>query len=244
MTISGWRYTPRLWSTIVAVIVVVIMVQLGNWQLSRAREKESRQEQLDLLSRQPAVTMPSTPVKLEDFRYRKVEANGVYVPSQTIYLDNKIYRGVAGYHIITPVRLGTSNMHVLVNRGWVAARRDRSQLPEVPTPDGPVDISGLATAASQKTLELSGELVSGRVWENLDLDRYRTASGLTLQPVMLLQQDDIKDGLIREWPRPDLGIGKNLGYALQWFAMAAAVVIIYLVLSVKRERTASQQKKE
>jgi surfeit locus 1 family protein len=79
----------------------------------------------------------------------------------------------------------------------------------VPTPDGPVDVSGLATAASQKTLELSGELVSGRVWENLDLDRYRTASGLTLQPVMILQQDDIKDGLIREWPRPDLGI-KNL----------------------------------
>jgi surfeit locus 1 family protein len=56
---------------------------------------------------------------------------------------------------------------------------------------------------------------------------------------MILQQDHIKDGLIREWPRPDIGIGKNLGYALQWFAMAVAVSIIYLVLSVKRERTDS-----
>ena len=42
-------------------------------------------------------------------------------------------------------------------------------------------------------------------------------------------------------PRPDPGIGKNLGYAIQWFAMALAVLIIYLVLSVKRERV---QKKE
>jgi surfeit locus 1 family protein len=239
MTISGWRFTPRLWSTMVAVIVVTVMVQLGNWQLSRAREKESRQEQLDVLSRQPAVAIPPTPVKLEDFQYRKVEASGFYVPNYTIYLDNKIYRGAAGYHVITPLRIGASDMHVLVNRGWVAANRDRSKLPEIPTPDGPVDISGVATAAAQKTLELSDELVSGKVWENLNLERYRAATGLTLQPVMILQQDDIKDGLIREWPRPDIGIGKNLGYALQWFAMAVAVSIIYLVLSVKRERTGS-----
>ena|SRR4051794_35464817 len=240
MTIAGWRFTPRLWSTIGAVIVITIMVQLGNWQLSRAREKESRQEQLDLLSRQPAVTIPPTPVKLEDFQYRKVEASGVYVPSHTIYLDNKIYQGVAGYHIITPLRIGTGDMHVLINRGWVPASRDRSKLPEVSTPDGPVDVSGLATAATQKTLELSKELVSGKVWENLDLERYRSATGLNLQPVMILQQDDIKDGLVRKWVRPDIGIGKNLGYAFQWFAMATAVLIIYLVLSVKRERTESQ----
>src|SRR5690348_4663708 len=169
MTISGWRFTPRLWSTIGAVIVIAIMVQLGNWQLSRAREKESRQEKLDLLSRQPAVTVPTTPVKLEDLQYRKVEAIGVYIPSQTIYLDNKTYRGMAGYHVITPLRIAGSTMHVLVNRGWVPATGNRSQLPEVRTPEGPVDVTGIATAATQRTLELSGELVAGRVWENLDL---------------------------------------------------------------------------
>jgi surfeit locus 1 family protein len=147
---------------------------------------------------------------------------------------------VAGYHVITPLRIAGSAMHVLVNRGWVPATRDRNQLPEVQTPGGTVDVSGVATAATQKTLELSGELVAGKVWENLDLDRYRSATGLALQPVMILQQDDNKDGLIREWPRPDIGVGKNLGYALQWFSMAAAVLVIYLVLSVKRERTESQ----
>ncbi len=74
MTISGWRFTPRLWSTVVAIVVMAVMVQLGNWQLSRAREKESRQEKLDTLSRQPAISLPSDPVKLEDFQYRKTEA--------------------------------------------------------------------------------------------------------------------------------------------------------------------------
>jgi surfeit locus 1 family protein len=239
MTISGWRFTPRLWSTVAAAVVIVIMLQLGNWQLSRAREKESRQEQLDSRSRQPAVALPAAPVKLEDLQYRRIEASGVYLPKHTIYIDNKIYQGVAGYHIITPLRVGTSSMHVLVNRGWAPADPDRSKLPQVSTPDGLVMVSGVATAATQKTLELSDELVSGQVWGNLDLERYRSATGLMLQPVMILQQDDVKDGLVRQWVRPDSGAGRNLGYAFQWFAMALAVFIIYLVLSVKRERSKS-----
>lgn len=237
MTISGWRFTLRLWSTVAAAVVIAIMLQLGNWQLSRAQEKESRQERLDLLSQQPAIAVPAAPVKLEDFQYRRVEARGVYVPMHTIYLDNKIYRGIPGYHIITPLRIGTSSMHVLVNRGWVAADLDRSKLPKISVPDGPIAVLGVATTAVQKTLELSKELVSGQVWENLDLERYRSTTGLLLQPVMILQQDDIEDGLVRQWARPDSGSGKNLGYAFQWFAMALAVLVIYLVLSVKRERS-------
>lgn len=212
------------------------MMQLGNWQLSRAQEKDSRQERLDRLSQEPAVALPAIEVKLEDFQYRQVEARGEYVPGHTIYLDNKIYKGVAGYHIITPLKIGASSMHVLVNRGWISADRDRSKLPEVPTPAGSVTVSGIATTAMQKTLELSQDMVSGRVWENLDLNRYRGATGLSLQPVMILQKDDVQDGLIRQWPRPDSGSARNLGYAVQWFAMGLAVLIIYLVLSGKRER--------
>jgi surfeit locus 1 family protein len=237
MTISGWRFTPQLWSTIAAILAIVIMVQLGNWQLSRAQEKESRQERLDRLSLEPPVALPDSEVKLEDFQYRQVEVYGKYLPQHTIYLDNKIHRGMAGYHILTPLKIGTSSMHVLVNRGWVPASRDRSKLPKVSTPEGAVLVSGVATAATQKTLELSQDVVSGQVWGNLDLGRYRVATGLNLQPVMILQRgDDAQDGLVREWARPDSGSAKNIGYALQWFAMAIAVLTIYLVLSVKRER--------
>jgi surfeit locus 1 family protein len=236
MTISGWRFTPRLWSTIAATVVITIMLQLGNWQLSRGQEKEARQERLDRLSQEPGVILPDIPVKLEDFQYRQVEARGEYVSQHTIYLDNKIHKGIAGYQIITPLRIGASSMHVLVNRGWAAADLDRSKLPDVPAPDGHVVISGVATTAMQKTLELSRDLVSGRVWENLDIERYRTITGLKLQPVMILQTDRLDDGLVREWNRPDSGSAKNFGYAVQWFAMALAVLIIYLVLSVKRER--------
>ena len=127
-------------------------------------------------------------------------------------------------------------MHVLVNRGWVAANSDRKVLPDISSPQGYVTVTGIATSATQKTLELSRDIVAGKVWENLDIDRYRDATGLKLQPVMILQKDELNDDLVRDWVRPDSGAFKNFGYALQWFAMATAVLIIYLVLSVKRER--------
>lgn len=241
MIISGWQFKPQLWPTLAAVATIVLLLLLGDWQLSKARVKETRQQQHDQLSRQPTIALPTTPVRLEDFQFRQVEAHGAYVPSHTIYLDNKIVRGVAGYQIITPLRLGETSttekagaMHVLVNRGWVAAGNDRRKLPQVPTPAGQVIVSGISASPTQRTLELSAEMVSGQVWGNLDLERYRKATGLTLQPLLILQQDDVKDGLVRQWERPDSGAAKNLGYAFQWFAMALTLLIIYLVLSVKR----------
>ncbi len=241
MTILGWQIRVKLWPTVAATLVIIILLMLGNWQLSRAHEKEVRQERLDRLSQQPVISLPTTPIRLEDYQFRQIEVHGTYVPSHTIYLDNKIYRGVAGYQIITPVKLGASSMHVLINRGWIAAGRYRNQLPKVPTPSGEVIVSGIANSPTQRTLELSAETVSGQVWENLHLDRYREATGLTLQTLVILQQDDVKDGLIRQWSRPDSGAARNLGYAFQWFSMALAVLILYLVLSVKRDRSKSTQ---
>ncbi|MGV7234996.1 MAG: SURF1 family protein [Nitrosomonadaceae bacterium] len=234
MTISGWQFRVSFWPTAAAIFFIVITVMLGNWQLSRAQEKEERQKQLNQLSQQPVISIPTSPIRLEDYQFRKVEVHGTYVPTHTIYLDNKINKGRAGYQIITPVRLGESSMHVLINRGWVVAGRTRSDLPNIPTPTGKVTISGIAESPTMRTLELSTETVSGQVWENLHLDRYRKVTGLTLQPLVVLQENNVKDGLLREWTRPDSGASRNLGYAFQWFSMALAILILYLVLNVKR----------
>ena len=235
MTILGWQFRVSFWPTVAAIFFIVVTVMLGNWQLSRAQEKEERQTRLNQLSQQPVISIPTSPIRLEDYQFRKVEVRGTYVPTHTIYLDNKINRGRAGYQIITPIKLGESSMHVLINRGWVAAGRTRSELPDIPIPTSKVTVSGIAESPTMRTLELSTETVSGQVWENLHLDRYRKATGLTLQPLVVLQENDVKDGLLREWTRPDSGASRNLGYAFQWFSMALAIIILYLVLSVKRD---------
>lgn len=237
MTVSGYDFKPKLWSIIVTLASVILFTQLGNWQLSRAKEKDDKKLALEQLSKEPAVSVPGVAVKLDDYRYRKVVIQGQFKPEHTIYLDNKVHNRVAGYHVLTPIRLANSDMHVLVNRGWIATGNDRSLLPPVSTLDGEVDILGIVESPAPKTLELSDQIVKGDVWGNLHLTQYQEKTGLKLQPILVLQENDTGDGLIRQWSLSKSNSDKNIGYAVQWFSLAVTTVIIFLILNVKRNNS-------
>lgn len=125
-------------------------------------------------------------------------------------------------------------MHVLVNRGWVAAAARRDSLPPIRTPAGTETVEGIAVVPSSRILELDAKTEEGMVWQNLVLARYAAWSGLKLQPVVLQQTSAAADGLVRVWARPDSGAEKHRGYAFQWFALAATILIAYVVLSFRR----------
>jgi surfeit locus 1 family protein len=97
-----------------------------------------------------------------------------------------------------------------------------------------VEITGLAVVPGQRFVELSSAVEEGSVWQNLTLERYRRAFPLALQPVLIQQESALDDGLAREWPAPDLGVDKHYGYAFQWLALAATILVFYLVTHVRR----------
>ncbi len=241
MIVLGYRFEPKLWVVLVTVVFVIIFIELGNWQLSRAEEKNARHELLEHYAEQPAVTLPVTLVKLEDFQYREVEVQGEYLTEHTIFLDNKTHQGHAGYHVITPLRVLNSTLLVVINRGWVATGYDRSVLPHVNDISGVVKVTGLVVAPELRALKLSEIVTTGKVWDHFDLQRYQEVTGEEIQPLMVLQKNQSEDGLIRDWTRPDSGADKNLGYAVQWFLLAATAVTIFLVLNVKRKNSKNEQ---
>ncbi|HEY6282240.1 MAG TPA: SURF1 family protein [Burkholderiales bacterium] len=230
----GFEFKPRLWSSVAAGVVLLLTLGLGNWQLNRAHEKLEREGRLEELAKQPPVSLPATLVNPDEYQFRHVEVQGRFAESYTIYLDNRIYNGIAGYHVIVPLQIDDSRTYVLVNRGWVARARERLDLPKIPVPQGQMKISGIAVIPSKKIFELSTQTVEGKIWQNLVLERYRKAVPFKIQPIVIEQQNDTADGLVRDWERPDLGVNMHRGYAFQWFALAVAVVILYLVLNVKR----------
>lgn len=234
MNILGYQFEPRLWSVILTLVAIAVFSNLGLWQLSRADEKQSRYDQLEQFAKQPAVLLPSTLVKLADFEYRDVEVQGEFVNEKTIYLDNKTYQGRAGYHIITPLRIANGSLHVAVNRGWVATGYDRSVLPPVKDIKGEVRIAGTVVSPNIKTFVLSDKQADKQVWNSLSLEKYQQALDLTLQPLLILQKSKEDDGLIKDWHKPESGASKNIGYAVQWFSLAATTIIIFIVLNVKR----------
>src|SRR5690606_1977132 len=129
--------------------------------------------------------------------------------------------------VVMPLRLDGGPMHVLVNRGWVKGTGDRSRLPPVETPQGEVHIVGIAVVPGLRVYELSDELIEGRVWQNVTIDRYRSHTGYTIQPVMIEQTNDTADGLVRVWPSSTRNILVHRSYALQWFSFALLIGFAY-----------------
>ncbi len=231
---SNLRFQPSLWLTLVAVAGIALTLALGTWQLNRGNEKARLAEQIKSARRDALIALPAAAIKAEDVAWRRVEVRGRFEPKYAVFIDNRVLHGVVGYHVVMPLKIGAAERYVLVNRGWVAGTNSRSTLPQIATPSQAVTIVGLATVPSQRYLELSAQVAEGNVWQNLTLERYREAAPIAIQPVVIQQENDLGDGLKREWGAPDLGIEKHYGYAFQWFALAAAILIFYLVVHVRK----------
>jgi surfeit locus 1 family protein len=230
---APYQFQPRLITTLAAAAAIALTLALANWQLNRAHEKEALGTRLAALAKDTPVTLPAAELKAQDVEWRRVTARGRFEPRYGVFVDNRIHRGVAGYHVVMPLALG-GGRYVLVNRGWIEGNPDRAQLPQVRTPDAIVEITGLAITPSRRFLELSSAPPQGNVWQNLTLDRYRKAFPVALQPVVIQQESPLDDGLVREWDPPNLGVDMHYGYAFQWFAIAATILVIYLVTHVRR----------
>lgn len=217
------------------------MIALGNWQTRRAEEKLGRQALFD--ARQAVLlALPAQAVSAEQYEWSRISARGEFVARQTVLLDNKIAHGRPGYQVVTPLRLEGSQLTLLVNRGWVAAGPRREVLPEIKTPAGPQQLEGIAVVPTTRFLELSKDAAPatevtavGQVWQNLTLQRFRDWSGLPLQPVMMQQTNETNDGLERAWEPPNLGADKHRSYALQWYSMAALILVLYVVLNFRKQ---------
>jgi surfeit locus 1 family protein len=195
------------------------------------------QGQLDARRNLPPLQLTGADVDPAQLEWREVGVRGRFEPKYAVYLDNRVHRGAAGYHVVMPLRIENSDMHVLVNRGWAAAKGVRSELPPVATPSGVTEVRGVASLPSKRFLELSSKVAEGNVWQNLVIERYRQAVPIRVLPIVVLQEGGADDGLVREWIRPDAGANKNYAYAVQWFVMAAAIAVIYVVMNVRRDRS-------
>jgi surfeit locus 1 family protein len=219
----------RFWPTLATVLGVALAVALGNWQLDRGAQKRALKARYDAQAAQPPVHVGGEELDAETMDLRHAETRGVFEPRYAIFIDNRVHRGVPGYHVVMPLKVEGSDRYVLVNRGWIARPPLRSELPAVRTPPGPVTVTGTAMIPGRRTLELSSAVMEGSIWQNLTIERYRTAMPLRIQPFVIRQESALDDGLIRAWDPPDFGIDKHYGYAFQWFALAATLLGFYAV---------------
>ena len=220
MKFAGLRVRPRAWAFALALAGCAAGILLGNWQSGRAAEKRAAQAALT-----------------------RVTLIGEFVPGYTVLLDFRVHRGRPGYHVVQPLRIANGKEHVIVLRGWVAADARRERLPDIVTPRGEQRVEGIALEKVPQYLErLAHDACRPGpkpcVRQNLKIDEFAAWSKLPIERIIVEQTNDASDGLVRDWERPEATFLKNEMYALQWYSLAALAVILFLVLSIRRDEAA------
>ncbi len=224
--------------TLGAIGMAIVLASLGQWQLNRAAQKEAIQSALDLQGQKSPLDTARIVSSVDKLSLQQQRAvvQGTWLPAHTVFLDNRQMNSRVGFFVVTPLRLQESDQILLVQRGWIPRNFEaRTVLPQVDTPAGVQTLEGRIAPPPSKLYEPGTPAITP-IRQNLDLEQFRSQTGLALLPVMLIQTGHPSEGLLRDWPAISLGIEKHYGYALQWFAMAALVVALYLWFQILKPR--------
>ena len=231
------RFEFRWIPFVAALLAIALGVALGQWQMRRAAVKQAIEFTLNARESAPPLVLGAAPVTIDETEYRRVQVSGEFVRGWPVYLDNRPHQGVAGFYILMPFKIADTNMHILVARGWIP--RDpgsRTKLPPVAAPTGLLTLQGVARRSPGHVLQLghAEQLRPAAIVQNVTVAEFAEASGLRMLPVLIEQTSAVADGLVRDWPRPSSGIDKHLGYAFQWYALAAMAFLFFLVTGFRR----------
>jgi len=236
LTCFNLTFTSSRRMFIVTVLFIALFVHLGRWQIERAYEKKQLLDVAHQQSMLPPIlwhahdTLPK--------QYQALQLSGYFLP-MILLLDNQHHQHQLGYDVISPLCLHDGSV-VLIDRGWVKADPQRSILPVLERPTGHIDVVGTAYYPSSKTWVLGANLEEvtrdiTRV-EVLDTPLISQFLHKSVYPFIIRQNKNDAHGYVRDWAIVSMPPVRHYGYAVQWFAMALVIFIIFIALNLKKTR--------
>jgi surfeit locus 1 family protein len=231
-------FAPRVFTTLLTIVLIALLISLGRWQLRRADEKRA------LFDSFAAGTDATRPVALGTprvRRYQHIEASGRYDQARQILIDNMVNAERAGYFVITPFAL-TGGGWVLVNRGWVPLGSSRAERPGIPVAGDTRLIHGRADNMPSPGIQMGTKAALAAPFPVVagfpsrgEIAHLLGESSWTAATDLVLLDPGEPDGYVRSWSAPGFPPMRHIAYAVQWFALALTLAIIYVVTNLRRE---------
>lgn len=232
-----------LWAGwLLALAVAAVCAWLGMWQLQRMHAKQAWLDaSAQVLERrvERPLALAADPARAREFDW--AAGAGHFAPLPAVLLDNQNREGrpgVRAYRVFVPAQADAPPL--LVELGWLPLPGDR-RLPAVPAPAAE-RVSGLllappspGLAAPVVEVQPDGSLLL----VTLDPPVVANALGLPALAARVLRLDpDLPLGYARDLDLlPNtLPPQQHLGYAVQWFALALAVLAIAALLTWRMRR--------
>lgn len=237
LTFAGRVFAPPRYGVVLAILGMVCFCRLGAWQLQRAAEKEVMQARYAARAHDVPLSLAFVLRQGPDVADFPVVMHGHFDNSRTLFLDNQPHEEQSGFHVYTPFLPDGDTQFILVNRGWVARAQNAGLLPVVPAA-GAVDVKGtLAMPSAFFTVGQTDYRQRPLRVPRLEMDQLSRALGVELRPFVVRLDPAAPDGFVRSWNPADvlaMGPEKHRAYAFQWFALAAAVLVLFIVVNLRK----------
>ena len=236
------RFRPSPAFTVLMLLLFVAFVALGHWQWRRGTAREAQQARFERGARR-VLALGSMPLaRVPD--YQRVSLTGTYDPAHQFLIDNMSHLGEDGYQVLTPLKRPSGEV-VLIDRGWVPFLGNRSDLPDISLKSrgsvtvlgrlGNLPVAGLAFGRAPPPA--SGPWP--RVTSFPTLEELSSVLGRPLAAHIILLDPRAPDGYVRDWQLPGMPAMRNFAYAFQWWCFAVAAVVIWLMVSFRRQGQAA-----
>jgi surfeit locus 1 family protein len=239
---------------VLALVLVVLFVNLGAWQLRRLDARTANNELISSRSAAGPVGLATAWAEFirsgEFPEYTVVTVTGRFAAEGEVLLRGRSLDGQPGFNLLTPLLIDAPDpslggVAVLVERGWVPYDHDTVPVADAPPPAGAVEVIGRLRPPSSAPGGLAprdpeeGVLVQTYYVDTQRLQRqlpYELVPAyVTATSIVPPQTGDLP----RPLPADDLSAGPHLGYAIQWFAFAVVGVVGYAILLRKVRRDAA-----
>lgn len=215
------------------------LIRLGLWQLDRAQEKIETQETFQELSEQEATPIENVPVAGREFdaiqhQNRQVGITGQYLNGNSIFLIYQTYEEQLGFEIITPFKLSTADLIIMVSRGWSGISSEEELARVLPKIYEELNLQGQIYVPTEKESARTNN-IENISWplttRYLNINEIAGNFDSPVFPYVVRLGIEQPGVLVRHWPAVSSDTSQNFSYALQWFSMALALLMVALVLS-------------
>jgi surfeit locus 1 family protein len=230
-----WQF--KFWPCLLALGMLIILMMLGLWQLQRYHFKQALQQRYQQSLHQIPIDFTQLNTQ-SDIRFTHVHIMGQYLNDRTMLLGNRFYHDQLGFEVLTPFQMKGSPQLLLINRGWIAKPKTTA-LPVIPSITGTQQLNGYIQVLGNQGFILGNAILTPTQWplllQKIDVPALSQLTQLSFYPFVVRLDADQPGGFVSVWQPITMTPERHLGYAVQWFAMALALIIAFVFFSLRKE---------
>ena len=225
-------FRPLLWPTVFSLLMLLICLALGAWQIERLFWKQDLIAQRQAAVAAAPAPLPKSLAEARGMEFRHVSDEGVFLNDKEIFLGATSEAGGQGYQILTPL-LEPGGRVVFVNRGYIPSELKDPAKRAIGQIAGTVRVEGLLRLppAGRPNWFLPDNRPDRNYWFWVDLPAMSAADKLDRVAPFYIDADATPNPGC--WPKGGvtrLTLPNNhLQYAITWFSLAVALTVIYVL---------------